>query len=619
MTNGDLAETLRDLGLAAHMAGRLDEAEKHYLEAFKQDSENAEVLHLLGALALQTGDGSRAGLYVGKALTAQPDFPEALNTMGNIRKSEGDLDGAADAFEKAVALVPSFAEAWSNLADVHRLQGRYEAALETCDKALALKPDLAAAHGVKGAIKLDEQSYQQAIAPLRRAIELEPSLWEAQINLSEALRADGDLEEARQIAARSVEEFPESAAAQNSLGNIFYEQRDYIAALKCYDAALAGDGDLADAHLNKGNALARLNRLDEAEIAINRCLALRPEDATALVNLGGVHQAGGKIESALELFEQAFALEPDHADAHWNRGIAKLLTGDLLGGYEDYEHRWRLPEFTARHSDIPLWDGGDLEGRTILIHSEQGYGDTLQFIRYVPMLAGKGAKVIVESHPPLVSLLIEVEGVSSVVARGEDQPAVDVQAPIMSLPYLFKTNLNTIPAEVPYLGLSPTVAIDLGDDSRTLVGIAWAGRPTHKNDSNRSMPLELFAPLAEMPGISLVGLQFDARFDERDRVSWGDDILDIRPQVDDFSDSATAIAGLDLVITVDTAVAHLAGALGKTAWVLLPFAPDWRWMLDRGDSPWYPSVRLFRQSSPSDWAPVMDAVVAALRAGDHPS
>ncbi len=613
--NGDQhPDQLVNQGLQAHLVGDRQSAEGYYRQALEADADNAEALHLLGVLAMDAGRLEEARKLVTQSLAVREVYPEAHNTLGSILKEMGDVEGAHAAYGRAVELVPEFAEAWTNLADLHRRGGDLAAAEKATEKALAASPGLPAALAVAGAIRLDQSSLQEAAALLRHAVTSDGYSLEARVNLCEALRQSGELTEALTLTGETASLFPHAAPAWNALGTVKYDRRDYTGALEAYDKALSLDPENIDAGVNRGNALARLHRLNEAADALEKALAQQPGHPTALVNLGGVRQALGDVAGALKLFDQALAIELNHADGIWNRGLARLLTGDLAGGFADYDVRWRLPEFTQRHADIPLWDGGALDGKTILVHSEQGYGDTLQFIRYAPLLAEKGATVIVETHGPLVRLLSLVEGVTLVIARGEEVPTVDLQAPVMSLPHLFETDSNSIPAATPYLKLAPDGEIDLGDigDDKPVIGFAWAGRPTHKNDLNRSIPLEDFQELVSGSDAQWVSLQIDDRGDQLSDVDWGADVLDLRPQIHDFAESATATAALDLVITVDTAVAHLAGALGKPVWVLLPFAPDWRWQLERNDSPWYPSARLFSQPKIGDWDSVMKEVAAAL-------
>ncbi len=416
--NGDQhPDQLVNQGLQAHLAGDREGAESFYRDALAIDAGNAEALHLLGVLAMDGGQLAEARELVTQSLEAREAYPEAHNTLGSILKEIGDAEGARVAYERAVELVLEFAEAWTNLADLQRRTGDLNAAADAIEKALAAAPGLPAALAVAGAIRLDQVNVEEAVSLLRQAVMADGNLLDARVNLCEALRQADAMNDALTLAGETASLFPHAAPAWNALGTVKYDRRDYPGALEACDKALALAPENIDAGLNRGNALARLHRLNEALSALEAAVAQQPDNPTALVNLGGVRQALGDVAGALTLFGEALAIDPDHADGIWNRGLARLLTGDLAGGFADYEVRWRLPEFTQRHADIPLWDGGALDGKTILVHAEQGYGDMLQFIRYAPLLAEIGATVIVETHAPLVRLLSLVEGVSLVIAR----------------------------------------------------------------------------------------------------------------------------------------------------------------------------------------------------------
>ena len=409
---------------------------------------------------------------------------------------------------------------------------------------------------------------------------------------------------------------PDFAEAHNNLGNALQDLGKPHEAIEKYHNALAINPQYVEAYTNLGNVLKGLVRLDEAVASYQRALAIKPDYAEAHNNLGNAQKDLGNMNDAVASFHKAISIRPDYADAYWNRGLARLLTGDLLGGFEDYEWRWQLPEYTPRHRNIPLWEGQSLVGKSILVYSEQGYGDTIQFIRYVPMLADQGARVLLEIDEPLKRLLERVDGVEQVIVSSVSPVSASFRIPIMSLPHRFNTTLDLIPANVPYLPLPTATATNIGPVAETIIGIAWAGRPTHKNDSNRSLEFASLKPLLDLTNFSWISLQIDDHHSEAALVAKGS-LRDIRDQIHDFADTATAIVAMDLVITVDTAVAHLAGALGKPVWILLPFAPDWRWLLERNDSPWYPTVNLFRQKTPGDWEGVINRVVEALLLSDY--
>jgi hypothetical protein len=383
-----------------------------------------------------------------------------------------------------------------------------------------------------------------------------------------------------------------------------------------FRAVLARAPHRWDAWADYGNALADLDRHADALEAFGKALARRPGEPRVLQNRGiALLETNDPVAAGAD-FRQALAGGGEAASLRFDLALAHLLSGDLATGFALYEARFGDPRLRTppRPLPYPRWSGTEpLAGQRILLHAEQGLGDTLQFARYVPLVAARGATVVLEAPAPLAGLLGQLDGVTAVVARGGPLPDVDWHCPLGSLPLAFGTTLASIPAGVPYLRAEP------GDvagwraapgDRRPRVGLVWAGNPRHRNDRRRSLPLAALAPLARGPW-QLVGLQKDIGLDDAQRLA-GWQAIDAGPRLRDFAATAAALTALDLVVTVDTAVAHLAGALGRPAWVLLPYAPDWRWLLGRADSPWYPTLRLFRQPRPGDWASVVRLVTAAL-------
>jgi hypothetical protein len=405
------------------------------------------------------------------------------------------------------------------------------------------------------------------------------------------------------------------------LGNAQSAEGRWEAALASYAAALARDPRLAEAHLNRGNVLKEMERWTEALEAYDAALRLRPDDSVALSNRGIVLKELHRFDEALETFDGAVAREPTNFTARYNRGLLALLLGRLAEGFGDYEARWQDPHGSLRavrrEFAAPCWTGREpIDGRRILLHAEQGFGDTLQFCRYVPILATAGAEVILEVPVSLVALLADLDGVARIVATGRALPACDYHCPLMSLPLAMGTGIATIPRQVPYLH-AEAVKMEawrarLARVPRPWVGLAWAGSPVHRNDRNRSIPLQSL--LAQLPAdVRYVSLQKVVPPTDRPALAAAHQLHDWTGELHDFSDTAALIEALDMVIAVDTAVVHLAGGLGKPCWVMLPLHPDWRWLLDREDSPWYPSLVLFRQSARCDWGGVLARVAAALR------
>jgi tetratricopeptide (TPR) repeat protein len=427
----------------------------------------------------------------------------------------------------------------------------------------------------------------------------------------------GQHEEALQSIDRSLALRPGDADALLNRGNVLEQLRRYEEALASYDQALALRADFAEAALNRGIALRYLSRHEEALTSYDRALALRPDYADAWNARGASLWDLRRLDAALASYDKALALNRDFASAHFNEGCIRLLTGDFTRGWEQYEWRWRDPKLAFPQRDFaePRWTGTEsLQGKTILLHAEQGMGDTLQFCRYVPLVAARGAAIVLEVQPALQALLAQLPGVIQVIAQGEPRPAFDYQCPLLSLPLAFGTGLASIPAPPAYLFADEQRIrlwrSRLGETALPRVGLAWSGSTWHRNDQHRSISLRAFQRLC-VPGIDFVSLQKEVRPADQPLLDALPEVRTFSTELTDFTETAALLACLDLIICVDTAVLHLAGALGRPAWLLLPFTPDWRWLLDRDDSPWYPTVRLFRQPKAGDWDSVL------VRAGDE--
>jgi hypothetical protein len=383
--------------------------------------------------------------------------------------------------------------------------------------------------------------------------------------------------------------------------------KQYEAALATYRIVLAQAPDDIGALNECGGLQARLGRPDAALAFYQRALDRAPKSATLLINKGTALCALTRYHEALASFCAAMAIEPDRAEAHYNAGLVRLRLGDFENGWRDYEWRWRKADWAdkRRNFTAPLWLGAEpIEGKTILLHAEQGLGDTIHFARYVPLVARRGANVVLECQPELKNLLRDIDGAAQVIARGEVLPAFDRHCPLLSLPLAFAGALSTLPANVPYLRppaeRTAKWRARMPADGRLRVGVCWAGGSAHLNDRNRSIPLERFAALLSVSGVEFVSLQKDVG-EAQAAILHQHGVVALGQEFSDFADTAAVVAMLDLVISVDTSVAHLAGAMGKAVALLLPFAPDWRWMLDRTDTSWYPTARLYRQAAIGDW------------------
>ena len=418
---------------------------------------------------------------------------------------------------------------------------------------------------------------------------------------------------------RAIAIKPTDAGFHNDLGNCLRNMKQLDQAVDAYGQAIRLKPDYMLALNNLGNALCDQGKLDEGIAAYRQALKLQRDFAGLYNNLGKALRDKHQLDESLAIFRQGLQLKPDYAELHHNFSLVLLLKGDYAQGWP--EHEWRLRTRTStsprREFPQPKWDGSDLNGRTILLHSEQGLGDSIQFARYAPLVASRGGKVIMQCQSPLCRLFHNLAGVTHVIANSNTPPDFDVHCPMLSLPCLFNTTVDAIPASIPYLqadgDLTRQWTQRLSSCAKTKIGLVWAGAAGHATDHLRSISPALFAPLAKVPGVELHSLQKGAAPTQLAALPPEMHLIDHTAQLDDFADTAALMANLDLIISVDTAVAHLAGALGKRAWLLLQYTPDWRWLLDRDDSPWYPTVRLFRQKFAGNWAEVIERVVGALR------
>ncbi len=506
------------------------------------------------------------------------DQADARNNLAISLIDAGQLEQAVDACHQAIVLEPNFAEAHNNLAVALKKLGRLDEAITACTAAIALRPTYAEAHSNLGNALFETGRIEPAIVAYRRALDLKPDYLAALNNLGTALGKSGQFDEA--IAA--------------------------------YESAIKLKPTVAEVHNNLGVALGGVGRLEEAIGAFRRAIQINNSYAEAWANLGAVLSDTGDGESALAACRQAIELRPDLAIAHSNYALILLRLGQYEIGWPEHEWRFKCnPRYRPRSFSQPRWDGGPLAGRTILLHAEQGWGDTIQFVRYAPLVAERGGRVILECQPELSQLFKGLRGVEQLMVLGDLLPPFDLHCPLLSLPAAMGTTVDSVPAEVPYLKADETAAASWRErlsvsGEKLKVGLVWAGRPTHTNDHNRSMRLSHFAPLSGIGNIVFYSLQKGSA-----AAQSGLELIDFAAELNDFSDTAALVSGLDLVIAVDTAVAHLAGAMGKPVWVLLPMSADWRWLTNREDSPWYPTMRLFRQRRWGDWDGVVEEVSAA--------
>ncbi len=532
-----------------HLANQLGEAEELYSQILSEDPVNGAALAGLGVLASQTGRHGIGLQLLDQAIALHSDSAEFYLDRGAVLAALGRVEDAIASYQRSIALNPRLPGAWSNLSGALYRMGQWDQAIDAARQAISLNPDLPEAHNNLAGILRKKGLLAESIESARKAIALRPDFGDAHQILGDILLAGGQWEESIASFARAIELNPV----------------------------------IAESHVGLGLALFKQRRVDEA----------------------------------INAYRAALKLRPDFTLAHVNLGIALMLKGDLNQGMAEYDWRWKLPEFSAvaRRFSQPRWGGADLRGRRILLFAEQGIGDTLQFVRYVPLVAARGGRILLQCQPPLKNLLKNLRGVEQWIDEGP-LPSFDVQCSLVTLPLIFGTTLQTIPAPVPYLtadeGLAQRWKQRIGGGRGRKIGLVWAGRPQYAEDRWRSIPLETLRPLWAAKNVSFFSLQKGPAADQIAKVSSEMNLTDLGNELHDFADTAAAMSAMDLIITVDTSPAHLAGALGRAVWVLLPYAADWRYFLDRSDSPWYPTMRLFRQMKPGDWETPIRTVATAL-------
>jgi tetratricopeptide (TPR) repeat protein len=619
----DVDTWLRE-GLAHHRAGRIAAAMAAYEAALAAAPDQFDALHMLGVACVQSGEPERGAALLFRAVDIGPGVAAAHSNLAMALVALGRFEAAVECADRALALAPADAAALSNRGNALLALGRAAEALAAYEAAIAVSPGAADAHYNRANALRDLGLLEAALAGYDAAVSLRPGYPEALGNKGAVLVRLGRLEDALEAFDAAVQAAPASIAAHRNRAAALARLHRLEESVASYEAALALLPADVEALNGKAGALNGLARSSEALVAADRARSLQPDHAEALNNRGVALYDLRRHAEALGAYDAALAARPTFAEAHVNRSLALLMTGDLAGGFDEYRWRWELPNGWGRRPDLgcPAWAGESLAGQRVAVFSEQGFGDTLQFVRFVPRLAETAAHVTLLTEPALVPLLRPALPGVDVVGRQEGEPRFDANIALMCLPRLFGATLATIPNATPYLAADPVRAaawLDrLAPVKGAKVGLVWAGASRKHDpaaaavDRRRSMALAQLAPLAAVPGVSFVSLQLgEAAQEPRPQ---GLPLVDPTADLGDFADTAALVTNLDLVITVDTAVAHLAGALGRPVWILSRFDGCWRWLEGRDDSPWYPTARLFRQRAPGDWAEVVERVATSLRA-----
>lgn len=577
-------------GMGHHSAGRLAEAEKAYREVLSTEPQNPEALHLMGVLALQVNKPAQAVELIAQAIRRNSRNAVYFSNLGSALRRLGKLDESIAACREATRLDPDFADAYNNLANA----------------------------------LVDRQRDAEAVEALNRLIALRPQVIDQRLMLARALlQLPGRAAEAIEALEALLKLAPRNASALNNLGVALRKLKRNEEADRAYRQAIAIAPDDPGILSNHGTLLMELEREDEAIVLFRKAIEHKPGFGEAHLNLGLVLRSRMRLAEAIPAVREAVRLCPDLPEAHAGLGELLLLDGQLEEGFREYDWRSRMTDFPSPRRDFtsPRWDGVFRPGLTLLVHDEQGVGDTMQFVRFAQIAQARGARVIVECNTQLTRLLTGMPGVHQVIGRTSPIPPHDAHVPLLSLPQELGITLATVPAEVPYLRAEPELVTGWGERLAALpslrtglrIGLVWAGSPEHRNDRNRSLALERLAPLGGVANTRFVSLQKGAGAGQAANPPAGMELVDLGPEIGNFADTAAILQHLDLVVTVDTSVAHLAGALGRPVWVLLPFFPDWRWLHGTDVSPWYPTMRLFRQDRPREWEPVIARVAEALR------
>jgi len=618
--NPSLSAAYNDLGTAYQSQGKTQEALLWYQKAISVNPSFVEAFYNLGNAYLDQKAWEEAKFYSRKAAELDPSLAEAHYNVGIAYYQQDRLEEAMACWQKAVQLKPDYVQALMNLATAFIRTKQIEEAIITLQKALTLDPDQAFPWVNLGNIHKEKGEIEEAVACYRKALTIDPSLAEAYMNLGSLAMEQGHKEGAIICYRKALQLNPHSAETCYNLGNAYKDNGEIKKAIYYYQKAIQKRPDYHQACNNLGIILYGQGRLEESIRLFNRALESNSDLFEVRNNLGNIFKDQRKTDEAIEQYKKAIALNPEYPEGHWNLSLTLLMTGCFKEGWPEYEWRWKLKGVIERE-DIrrPLWDGSNLQGKRILLYAEQGFGDTIQFIRYVPLVAERGGRVVMECQPELASLLVGMEGIEEIIGYGEPLPEFDVQCPLLSLPLIFQTTLSTIPAPILFSLDHELVRKWRGhlssDRAEHKVGLVWAGKPTHSNDGNRSLSFDRLGPLTEVPGVSFYSLQKGEAAQQAKNHPNGMHWNDVSEELHDFTETGALIQNLDLIISVDTAVAHLAGALGKQVWTLLPFSADWRWLLDREDSPWYPTMKLLRQEAYKDWAGVIQKLAVLLTTG----
>ncbi|MDZ4870402.1 MAG: tetratricopeptide repeat protein [Alphaproteobacteria bacterium] len=596
-------------------SGQADEAKRLLADLLAREPNNADALALTGLAHAHRNENEDAARFMSRALVLNPHHAATLFNYANVLRKLGRWSDAEQAYARVIAIKPDHIEARRNRGHMLAEMKRDVDALAVLDR---VPTENIQTLTLRAKLRMNADRASDAFADFELIVALDPQNWEAWNNRGILLDKVERYEDALKSYDRALALAPNDGNVLHNRGAVLLCLSRFDEALPLFEHLIATDPDHADNWSCHGVALASLMRLEEALASFEKGLELDPDSLRARNGKGMALVALGRPDKAIPEYKKAAALHVGNPMTHGNLAFAELVSGNLTDGFANYEWRRKDGPIGKSQRDYPQpeWTGENLAGKTLLLHPEQGLGDVVQFGRFVPVLAAQGAHVILETPPALTTLMRSLDGNHTIVGTGDRLPPFDLHAPLMSVAHRLDVTLETIPAAVPYLHADQTKRGAWREKLAPLkgkrVGICWSGHRIHRNDHARSIPFAAFQAALGVPDMSFISLQREVRDADEAQLRAQSNISDWMNEVSDFADTAALIAELDMVVTVDTSVAHVAGALGKPVWILITSAPDWRWLLNRQDSPWYPTARLFRQPTIGDWRSVITDVREAL-------
>lgn len=606
------------LALACYSQKKYKEAILFYRQALSFQPNNAMILNNLGLCFSEINQPQDAIECYHLALQHRPNFPDAYFNLGNALYQLRCWHEAVESYQKAVTLRPDYSGAFANMATSFKKLKRYQEAELNYRQAIALTPHDTEAYIGLGIVLQLQENYQEAAIAYKKALVLQPNSPTATYNLGITLHKLGDLDGALIYFKQALAQDPTRVEALNNLGLVLTDKGNQAAAIAAYEQAITYKKDFCEAYSNLGNILLEQEKFDQAIETYHKALTINPTFVEAWYNLGKCYSAQNNDKNAIEHYRQAISINQELAEAHWNLSHSLLLAGKFHAGFQEYLWRWKRKKACIPNIPLPEWHGEQIPEHVLLIHTEQGIGDTLQFIRYLPMIKKRVGSIHLACEKSLLHLFASLADVDKLILKKKISTAIaeaDYHVPLLNLPTIFATTQATIPQDIPYL--TADQALSQGYEKifapfadKLKIGIVWQGNPQHKNDHNRSCRLEYFASLFTIASTAFFSLQKGQ--DEPEPTM---QLTNLAPYLESFANTAAIMTHLDLIISVDTSVVHLAGALGRPCWTLLPFVPDWRWLRqEESSSPWYPTMRLFRQTEQGNWQEVFKRLKKAVEA-----